>query len=173
VDSEAICFEMTSPDQLVPARPSPVAIELQKLTADAASTVRATYRRVFLPLGSAGRADWSEPQWAAELASPNIHVWLARAEGDVIGLVELETELSGDVGIVTFGVTPNVIGKGYGGALLTFATRLAWDLVPQTKAGRRVWVQTSSRDHPHAIPNYEARGFRRFGGLGGEERGGA
>jgi GNAT superfamily N-acetyltransferase len=162
VDSEAICFEMTSPDQLVPARPSPVAIELQELTADAASTVRTTYRRVFLPFGSAGRADWSESQWAEELASSNIHVWLARAKDEVIGLIDLETEPSGDVGIVIFGVTPNIIGKGYGGTLLTLATRLAWELVAKTKTGTRVWVQTSSRDHPHAIPNYEARGFRRF-----------
>lgn len=152
---------MTSPDQLVPARPSPVAIELQKVTADAASTVRTTYRRVFLPLGSAGRADWSESQWAEELVSSNIHVWLARAKDEVIGLIELETEPSGDVGIVIFGVTPTVIGNGYGGALLTLATRLAWELVPKTKTGTRVWVQTSSRDHPHAIPNYQARGFRR------------
>jgi hypothetical protein len=26
-----------------------------------------------------------------------------------------------------------------------------------------VWVQTSSRDHPHALPNYKARGFRVVG----------
>jgi hypothetical protein len=27
---------------------------------------------------------------------------------------------------------------------------------------KRVWVQTSSGDHPHALPNYERRGFRVF-----------
>jgi hypothetical protein len=27
---------------------------------------------------------------------------------------------------------------------------------------RRVWLHTSSRDHPHAKPNYERRGFRPF-----------
>jgi hypothetical protein len=26
----------------------------------------------------------------------------------------------------------------------------------------RVWVQTSSDDHPHALSNYERRGFRAF-----------
>jgi GNAT superfamily N-acetyltransferase len=162
VDSEVIRLEMTSPDALVPARPSPSAVELQKVSAEAASAVRITYRSVFLPLGSAGRGDWPEPRWADELASPNVHVWLARAKGDIIGLVELEKEPNGDVGIVVLGVKPNIIGNGYGGVLLTFVTQLAWDLVPEPKGGRRVWVQTSSRDHPHAISNYEARGFRRL-----------
>jgi GNAT superfamily N-acetyltransferase len=160
VDSQPICFEMTHPDQLVPGPVPRVPIELDKVTAKSAPAMRTAYKRVFLPHGSAGRASWSEAQWAEELASPNIHAWLARAD-EVIGLLELETEPNGDVGIVILGVTPEVLGKGFGGALLTLATRRAWDLVPDPKEGRRVWLQTSRSDHPHAIPNYEARGFRR------------
>jgi GNAT superfamily N-acetyltransferase len=160
VESETICFEMTHSDQLVPGRATPLPVELLSVTPISALAVRATYKRVFLPYGSAGRASWSEAQWVQELASPNVHAWLARTD-EIIGLVELDAEPNGDVGIVVFGVIPEVIGNGYGGALLTLVTRRAWDLVPDPKEGRRVWLQTSKGDHPHAIPNYEARGFRR------------
>ena len=33
----------------------------------------------------------------------------------------------------------------------------AWEV-----AGRRVWVHTCSLDHPSALANYQARGFRIF-----------
>jgi GNAT superfamily N-acetyltransferase len=58
---------------------------------------------------------------------------------------------------------PEFLGKGFGGALLTSGRRLAWQMVsPSGAPTKRVWVQTSSRDHPHALPNYEKRGFRTF-----------
>jgi GNAT superfamily N-acetyltransferase len=84
-------------------------------------------------------------------------------DDELAGLVELEAEPNGDVGIVVFGLVPEFIGQGYGGALLTLATRLAWETMAPTGASvRRVWVQTSSHDHPHALSNYEQRGFRSF-----------
>jgi GNAT superfamily N-acetyltransferase len=75
-------------------------------------------------------------------------------------LVELEAESTGDVGIVVFGLFPEFIGRGLGGIFLTEATRLAWrQAVPGGGSTRRVWLETSSRDHPRALRNYEARGF--------------
>jgi hypothetical protein len=54
-------------------------------------------------------------------------------------------------------------GRGFGGALLMMITELAWTLTPTGPSlGMRVWVKTSSNDHPHARPNYESRGFRIF-----------
>jgi GNAT superfamily N-acetyltransferase len=62
-----------------------------------------------------------------------------------------------------FGLVPEFVGRGFGGALLTFAVELAWDLeAVGAPAIRRVWLHTSSRDHPHALRNYEARGFRPY-----------
>lgn len=52
---------------------------------------------------------------------------------------------------------PRFIGKGLGGALLTAAIERGWDM-----GARRVWVHTCSLDHPRALPNYYARGFRVF-----------
>jgi hypothetical protein len=42
--------------------------------------------------------------------------------------------------------------------VLTLSTRLAWDL----GGVDRVWLHTSSFDHPHALHNYRSRGFRQF-----------
>ena len=147
---------MTSPDQLVPA---PAPAETLALRAAEAASLRSTYVRIGAPYGWTGRTRWSDSDWEAELARPGVQAWIALADGEVAGLVELEAEPGGDVGIVVFGLVPELIGRGLGGALLTRATELAWELAAP---GGRVWVQTSSHDHPHALRNYERRGFRAF-----------
>ena len=153
-------LEMTSPRQLVPGRPPPVRIDLREVGPDAASVVGSPYIRIWAALASGGRMSWPDAQWEEELSRPGVRVWIARVDEDVAGLVELEAEPNGDVGIVVFGLVPEFVGKGFGGAFLTLSTRLAWNMrAPSGAAARRVWLQTSSRDHPHARPNYEKRGF--------------
>ena len=156
-------LELTSPSELVPARAPPAPLELQAVEPAATSVVRSTYVRIGAPHGWIGRTAWSDARWQEELARPGVTAWLARVDGAVAGLVELEAESNGDVGIVVFGLVPEFVGRGFGGAFLTLATRLAWEgMSPAGVSTRRVWVQTSSRDHPHARPNYERRGFRAF-----------
>lgn len=47
--------------------------------------------------------------------------------------------------------------------MLTEAVRRAWDTVAADGIPtRRVWLHTSSLDHPHAMRNYTRRGFRPF-----------
>jgi GNAT superfamily N-acetyltransferase len=160
---EIVTFlEMTSPTALRPPR-CPLRVELEAAGEDAAPLLRAAYARVGAPLGWTGRSGWSDADWEAELSRPGVQAWVARHDDDLIGFVELEAESSGDVGIVVIGLFPEFIGKGLGGELLTLATQLAWTLTaPDGTPARRVWVQTSSGDHPHAKRNYEARGFRTF-----------
>ena len=155
-------LEMTSPAQLVPGRPPPAPVEMEEVGPAAAPVLRSTYVRIWEAFAG-GRMAWSDAQWEEELSRPGVRAWVARVYGDIAGLVELEAEDSGDVGIVAFGLVPALVGKGFGGDFLTQATRLAWSL--ESPAGvrpKRVWLQTSSRDHPHARPNYERRGFRAF-----------
>jgi GNAT superfamily N-acetyltransferase len=73
----------------------------------------------------------------------------------------LELEPSGDVGIVLFGLVPEFIGRGFGGSLLTATVQLAWSLSSERPV-QRVWLQTTSGDHPNAIENYKRRGFEVF-----------
>jgi len=72
--------------------------------------------------------------------------------------VSMEAQPDGNVEITTFGLVPEFVGRGIGGYALTLAVRLAWRL----PGARRVWLHTSSKDHPNALPNYRARGFEPF-----------
>jgi GNAT superfamily N-acetyltransferase len=58
------------------------------------------------------------------------------------------------VNLALFGLLPWAIGQGIGGWLLTRAIERAWELGP-----RFVTVNTCSVDGPHALANYQARGF--------------
>jgi GNAT superfamily N-acetyltransferase len=164
VEDEIITsLEMTSPEQLRDARPAPAPIELREVHPDEAGLCRDTWTRIGAPHGWTRRAKWSDDEWLTRLAPPEVRGFLALIGGEVAGYLELEADRDGNVGIAFFGLVPEFVGKGFGGAFLTAATKLAWSL---TSAGgtprKRVWLQTSSRDHPNALPNYEARGFRIF-----------
>ncbi|MDX6282072.1 MAG: hypothetical protein QOH03_3143 [Kribbellaceae bacterium] len=148
---------MTSPDQLVPGELSDVAVELFEVGPEEAAVVRSTYVRIWEPLKAHGRLEWSGAEWVAELSHPAIRSWLARVRGETAGLLELEVSVDGEVGIVVFGLVPEYQGRGLGAVFLTRATELAWQLGRPTK---RVWLQTSSDDHAHALGNYQSRGFQ-------------
>jgi GNAT superfamily N-acetyltransferase len=163
MDETITSLEMTSRDQLVPGRPPPEPIELEEASPADASLCRATWLRIGEPYGWHRRAGWSDDRWEENLSQPGLRAWIARVGNDVAGLVILEANPGGDVGIDMFGLVPEFIGKGFGGALLTMATGTAWAMrSPDGVPVKRVWVQTSQIDHPHAIRNYEARGFRAF-----------
>ena len=156
-------LEMTSPGQLVPGRPPPAPLQLVEADPGSLQLLPSTYRRVGAAHHWITRPAWSRDQWAELLARPDVHPWIFRVDGDVAGMVEFEEEPGGDVEITVFGLVPDFVGRGFGGHALTVATRLAWSSGQRGGAtARRVWLHTSSLDHPHALRNYERRGFRPF-----------
>jgi GNAT superfamily N-acetyltransferase len=157
VDQTVTYLEMTSPDQLFAGTVPPADVTLDSADASATALIRATHDRIAAPHHWSS-LQWSDHQWRDLLSHPDIRSWLARVDGDVIGLIQLQIHPRGDVEITKFGLVPGFVGRGFGGHLLTVATRLAWDL----SAGTRVWLHTSSLDHPHALSNYRNRGFRPF-----------
>jgi RimJ/RimL family protein N-acetyltransferase len=163
VEETITYLEMTAYDQLVPGRLPPAPIDMEWHDRVSMSLLRSTYARIGAPHGWTTRPAWSDAQWQKWLAQPGVQPWLTRIGGEVAGLVELELLPHAEVGIVVFGLVPEYVGKGFGGHLLTLTTRLAWKADhADGKPTSRVWLQTSSRDHPHAKPNYERRGFRAF-----------
>jgi GNAT superfamily N-acetyltransferase len=73
------------------------------------------------------------------------------------GYFELRRDSDNAIEIAYFGLLPEFVGRGLGKALLSAAATEAW------RAGAsRVWLHTSSLDHPAALPNYLARGFKVF-----------
>ena len=84
--------------------------------------------------------------------------YVAHFDGQEVGYFELESQKGGDVEIVYFGLLPDFIGRGLGGALLSAAVERAWEITDT----RRVWVHTCTEDHKHALDNYRQRGFILF-----------
>ncbi|MET8848800.1 GNAT family N-acetyltransferase [Amycolatopsis sp. NPDC004625] len=147
-------LEMTAADQLNPAPavdgvavravpPGPLIRELHVL-------IGTPYR---WPSVARGDEDWD--RWLAE---PGRQYRLVEYRGEVAGAADFEPQPGGVVEITTFGLVPAFVGKGLGGYALTLVVADAWAL-PGT---RRVWLHTSTLDHPNALPNYLRRGFRSF-----------
>jgi GNAT superfamily N-acetyltransferase len=163
IDVIVTYLEMTRPDQLVLGRLPPTPVRMERCERASAALVRSTYDRIGAPHAWIGRSGWSEGKWDELLARPEIQAWLAWVGEECAGMVELEVQPDGDVEITVFGLVPEFVGRGYGGHVLTLSTQLAWRAKsPGGEATRRVWLHTSSLDHPHAQPNYERRGFRPF-----------
>ena len=103
-------------------------------------------------------ASRSDEDWARWLAEPDRRYRLVEYRGEVAGAADFEPQPGGDVEITTFGLLPEFVGKGLGGYALTLVVADAWTL----PGARRVWLHTSTLDHPNALPNYLRRGFRSF-----------
>ena len=78
-------------------------------------------------------------------------------DGMPAGYFELERQPDDRVEIVYFGLLPTFVEKGIGGWALSEAVRRAWAI-----GAKRVWMHTCTLDHPRALANYVARGFRLF-----------
>lgn len=149
--------EMTSPGQLVPVAPVP-GLTLEPLD-DGSPLIPGILARIGADYGwkSASR---TEQEWAVWFTGhPGRAFWLLLVEGDPAGMVTYDLHPGGEAEIVTFGLLPEFVGKGLGGFALTLAVQQAWALTPSVN---RVWLHTSSFDHPHALPNYQRRGFRTY-----------
>lgn len=103
------------------------------------------------------RLKWSYSRWLEYLSFPEHETWVLYVSGTPAGYFELDGQPGSDIEIAYFGLLPQFVGEGLGGYLLTAAVRRAWE-----KGARRVWVHTSSFDHPNALPAYRARGFSLF-----------
>ncbi len=150
-------LEMTARDQLVPAAQVP-GLTLERLDRNSPLVVELQVR-IGAPHGGKG-ADRTTEEWTAWYAEhPDRLFWLLSFDGEPAGLVAYDRHPGNEVEIETFGLVPEFIGRGLGGSALTLAVQRAWDLISPVE---RIWLHTSSADHPSALPNYHRRGFRTF-----------
>ncbi|MEV4440989.1 GNAT family N-acetyltransferase [Streptomyces sp. NPDC049577] len=160
-------LEQTSPDDLRPARIPDEASGIRIVRAEVPSPElnRFFYTGVGGDLRWTDRLPWSEERWLEFLDRPGMETWVAYERGTPAGYIELDPQPEGAVEISLFGLLERFRGRRIGGHLLSFGTARAWDLAerwPGREATRRVWVHTCSWDGPHALGNYERRGFRVF-----------
>ena len=145
---------MTAPEQLRPAAVPADAPEIRRVVVPMAEWSRFLYVAVGRHWHWTDRLAWTEPVWQAHLARPGVETWVAWAEGSPAGYYELDAGPRGEVEILSFGLLPGFIGRGWGGHLLTHAVRRAWG-----RGAERVILNTCSLDHPAALAAYQARGF--------------
>jgi GNAT superfamily N-acetyltransferase len=147
-------LEMTAAGRLNPAPPVD-GVTLR--AAEPSSLLRDLHVRIGTPYRwpSATKTDG---EWARWLAEPARRYRLVEYRGEVAGAADFEPQPGGDVEITTFGLLPEFVGKGLGGYALTLVVADAWAV----RGVRRVWLHTSTLDHPNALPNYLRRGFRSF-----------
>lgn len=146
-------------------RALPDGTRIDLLEAPTPEFVRWLYAAVGGPWRWTDRLGWARDQWAQELAQSGAEVHVLYVGGAPAGYVQLGatvTDTGSSVQIAYFGLLEHAIGRGLGGALLAYAVEVAWSLSERRGLApvSQVWLHTCDLDGPHALANYQARGFR-------------
>ena len=116
------------------------------------------WRHLYATVGAAyrwlDRLPWTDEEITRYLDDPGVSLWVMTVGEELAGYYELRREPDDSFEIVYFGLMPAFTGQGLGSFLLADAVERAWSL-----GARRIWLHTSTFDHPYPIANYEARGF--------------
>ncbi len=151
------CLEMLAPPPPRPDSGFPPSYELVRVP----NPDRAAYRALFRRIGERwlwySRLVMPDAELAAILADPAVEVFMLRAEGQDLGLLELDFRRMPDCELAFFGLAPEAIGGGLGRTLMNVAIARAW-----SRPIRRFWVHTCNFDHPAALGFYLRSGFRPY-----------
>ena len=158
---EVYYLEMTAPEQLQAKATAEPELEVKEAQISLPELNRFLYTAVGAEWNWWVRRDWNYKQWQQWLETPGVRTWVAYQKGTPAGYFELSqaTTDNNEVELAYFGILSQFIGRGLGGQLLTTAVQQAWQSQPQPP---RVWLHTCTLDHPHALANYQARGFRLY-----------
>ena len=144
---------MVAPPPHEPPAPPPGVAIAQRRAMPAAD-----YLRLYHAIGDDwlwwSRLEWDEPTLTANRAKDETEVNVAEADGEEVGLIELNLRPAPDIERRYLGVIPSWIGKGLGGWLLSYAIAAASRHQP-----RRMILNTCTYDHPDALAFYQRHGF--------------
>jgi GNAT superfamily N-acetyltransferase len=146
-------LEMTSPARLEPAPVPPGRVRVDLVERCEPSFWRYLYTEVGRDYYWVDRLSWTDEE-IREYLDGGVQLWLLTVDGGPGGYFELRPDGTGGVEIAYFGLLREFTGRGLGGHMLSEAVRRAWDL-----GATRVWLHTSTLDHPAALANYLKRGF--------------
>ena len=150
-------LEMRERSALRPARLADPSIRIEQVHDCPASFWRYLYTEVGRDHHWIDRLPWTDDAIRRYLDGPGTTLWVMWIRGAPAGYFELNADSSGGVEIAYFGLLKAYTGRRLGGPLLTEAVERAW-----ATGASRVWVHTSTLDHPAALPNYLKRGFKAF-----------
>ncbi len=118
----------------------------------------AWYRKLYREIGEPwlwfSRLRMDDEELRAILHDPAVDAFALSYAGIDQGLLEFDRRRFPDIELSFFGVTPTLIGKGAGRALLAHCLPLEWEHGP-----RRIWLHTCTSDHPSALAFYRKFGF--------------
>ncbi len=145
-------LELLSPSEHNPKPSDDLLFRVRKMGIPLPSLNRYFYSEVGRAWQWTDRLSFSDDEWLEHAES--VDTFVGYYDGTPVGYFELQTQ-GESVELLYFGLLSEFIGKGLGGALLSKAIDAAWAL-----GAGRVWVHTCSLDHPAALANYQARGFK-------------
>ena len=148
-------LEMTSRDQLnIKILPDHIDFQIHECQIKNHNINRFLYSWVGSLYQWTDKLKWTDQQWQSFAEDDNLRLWIAYLEGTPAGYFELFKQ-GDDIELLYFGLAEGFLNKGVGGFFLSQAITEAWNW-----NAKRVWVHTCSLDHPHALNNYQSRGFR-------------
>tara|TARA_B100000676_G_scaffold300978_1_gene347449 strand:+ start:178 stop:729 length:552 start_codon:yes stop_codon:yes gene_type:complete len=147
-------LEMTDPEQLQPKRVERDDLEIRQIQQPAPEFSWFLHQAVGAAHRWGGRETWGAREWKAHVDRPELETWVLYVSGAPAGYCELERHGDDGVRLNTFGLIARHIGQGLGGHFLTAMVERAW-----TMGASRVFLNTCTHDHDHALGNYTARGF--------------
>lgn len=147
-------LEMTSRTQFVPAYVDDASVRIERLETVDVDFYRFLYRSVGEAWRWRDRLVMSRDELSEILCDTGTSVFVMYVSGVPAGYVELSAQ-GESVEIAYFGLRDGFMGRGLGKHLLSYGIEQAWE----AGAGR-VFVHTCNLDGPHALQNYQKRGFR-------------
>jgi len=116
------------------------------------------YRYLYGAIGSrwgwSERAAMTDDELLEVIGDERVEIFVLYMGGVPAGTFELDRRVEGEIELRHFGLAPEFIGRGLGKHLLASAVDAAWDHEPD-----RVWVRSSSLDHPRGLLTYQWAGF--------------
>ena len=146
-------LEMKGPAEFKPAHTHDSAIRIEMMTTPDVEFYLFLYRSVGEVWRWRDRLQLDKDALYAVLERPQTRVYVLYADGVPGGYIELEQQ-ENMIEVAYFGLRAGFMGRGFGKHLLSFGVQKAWDAGTQ-----RVWVHTCNLDGPHALANYQKRGF--------------
>lgn len=150
-------LEMSSPADFSPAYIRANDIEIIKMEMPDLGFYKFLYQSVGEDWAWRDRLLMSNRELRKVLSSPNTQVHIIYVSGSPGGYVELFRHEDDSVEIAYFGLRSEYMGRGLGKHLLSYGVARAWDM-----RAKRVWLHTCNLDGPHALANYQKRGFRTY-----------
>ena len=150
-------LEMRSIAAFAPAYVNASDIEIVKMEMPDLGFYKFLYQSVGEEWAWRDRLRISNAELRAILSSPDTQVHVLYVSGSPAGYVELCRHGDESVEIAYFGLRSDYMGRGLGKHLLSYGVARAWEM-----DAARVWLHTCNLDGPHALSNYQKRGFRVF-----------